>query len=144
MTISITVSQEVAGAIRDLAHPGEVPDDTLRRILGLSLTSPEDVTLLWAAGSRGAKRRPAPRGNGVSARRLADRKMSAKLASGRLHLTFQGGDSRSWTLPPKGSYEGIRSLLTSAQTFASSQGATVGQLNAVRKTLTDSGSHLTK
>ncbi|MCM2264604.1 MAG: hypothetical protein NDI73_05365 [Desulfuromonadales bacterium] len=75
---------------------------------------------------------------------FATLRMSSYINHNQLHVEFQNGESSFWPLPdPKGK-AAIRTVLSKALEFASKQNASIGQLNAVRKTLTDGGYHLTK
>ena len=78
-------------------------------------------------------------------KRLATVKMSTALEDRRLTVTFKGGRTASWVLPTdRGDIGEIKRVLDSAKAFAESNGATAGQLAAVRKKLTDNKYYLTK
>jgi hypothetical protein len=75
---------------------------------------------------------------------LADIRMSSYLSGNQLVVSFEGGEERRWNLPAKNDKPGIRSVRDNAVAFAESQGATIGQQNAVKKALTESEYWLTK
>ena len=70
--------------------------------------------------------------------------MSSFISKGQLHIEFQSGASFSCKLPDRGDKAGIRTVLEKAIAFARDNDASLGQVNAVRKTLTTEGYHLTK
>jgi len=74
----------------------------------------------------------------------AVQRMTSYIARNQLHVEFQDGSSSSWTLPDPKDKPGIREVLDKAIGFARGHEASLGQVNAVRKTLTDQGYHLTK
>jgi hypothetical protein len=70
--------------------------------------------------------------------------MSAYVGGNQLHVSFQDGPARSWTLPSRNDKAAIREVRTKAVAFALESGASIGQKFAVMKALTDAGFHLTK
>jgi hypothetical protein len=70
--------------------------------------------------------------------------MTSFISGNQLHVEFQGGTSSSWKLPDRSDKAGIRAVLDRAIAFARNNDASIGQMNAVRKTLTAEGYHLTK
>jgi hypothetical protein len=77
-------------------------------------------------------------------RAFATHRMSSYIATGQLHVSFTEGPSRAWGLPVRTDKSALRSVRTNAVAFAMEHGATLGQVNAVKKTLTDNGYHLTR
>jgi len=75
---------------------------------------------------------------------FARQKMTPYISRNQFHIEFQDGGSRSWTLPDPKDKAGIREILYKAIAFAKEHRASRGQINAVRKKLTDEGYHLTK
>ena len=70
--------------------------------------------------------------------------MSARVEGGHLSVKFADGQIERWKLPDRSDKEAIRSIRDFAVTFARDQEATLGQINAVKKALTEEGYHLTK
>lgn len=64
--------------------------------------------------------------------------MSSYISGNELRVSFASGPSSSWVLPKKTDKPAIRVVRDKATTFAEKHGATLGQVNAVKKTLTDS------
>lgn len=79
--------------------------------------------------------------NGSSRRRqrLAERRLSARVADGFLRLEFLDGEEAHWPLPFQNDHEAIARLSLEAQGWAGSLGATHGQQKAVHKALTEAG-----
>jgi hypothetical protein len=113
---------------------GETEDDVLRDLFKLPRTVDTSVGVLTR-----------PRNAQLTPRRtIAAQRMSSYIALNRLHVEFQGGVPSSWDLPNPKDKAAIRAVLDKALAFARANDASLGQLNAVRKTLTDQGYHLTK
>jgi len=75
--------------------------------------------------------------------RRAETRLSIDVNDNMLKLFFEGGDPQSWTLPlDKRDTERIREALYKALDFAAMQGASEGQLKAIRKALTEQGYYL--
>jgi negative regulator of replication initiation len=129
---SIEVSEAVWQAIAALGRFGETEDDVLRRVFEL----PSRETN--ANGRLPTTKRSRPR------RSVAQRRLSSYVDNGSLVLSFQAGPSRSWKLPAKQDKRAIRTVRSEAVEFAQAQDATIGQINAVKKTLTDTGYYLTR
>ena len=121
---TIRISDEVWNAIAKEGKFGETPDDVLRRVFKI----------------RGrARQRSSPR------MRIATRPMSAQVVEEELVVRFKDdGNSRSWPLPRKDNKAEIRRVRDAAVQFASSNGATEGQVGAVKKALTSEGYHVAK
>ncbi len=123
---TIRISQEVWEAMVKVGKFGETPDDVLRRVFGITMHEELEAS----------KPRPL--------RRLSQQKMSAKIDEGKLIVVFENGRSQSWTLPEVTDKLSIKSIRDQAVAFAADNGATLGQVNAVKKALTEAGYHLTK
>ena len=73
-------------------------------------------------------------------RRLATKKLSARVEEGRLLVEFPEYDQKtSWELPEPSDRDAIKQIRDAAATFAHDNGATDGQVNAVKKALTENG-----
>ena len=70
--------------------------------------------------------------------------MSARVVGGNLSVKFADGQMEPWKLPDRSDKEAIRSIRDFAVAVARDQEATLGQINAVKKALTEEGYHLTK
>jgi len=125
---TIRISQAVWDAMVKVGKFGETPDDVLRRVFGIS----------EQANSSTDKDVPRP------LRRLSQSRMTTKVYEGQLLVKFEDGKSKEWPLPDKSMKLEIKNVRDQAIEFATSNGATVGQLNAIRKALTEAGYHLTK
>lgn len=128
---TIRISEAVWQAIASRGKFGETEDDVLRRVFELPPNSMhEGVKTLTTSGRR---------------RSFAIQRMSSYIDGNQLHIEFNGGASSSWALPDRTDKAGIRLVLDKAIQFAKNNGASdPGQTNAVRKTLTNEGYHLTK
>ena len=131
---SISVSVPVWDAIASRGKFGETEDDVLRRVFGLSGSKAESAP----------KSAPATRKSNGPRRSFATDKLSSYISGNELRVDFASGASKSWKLPAKSDKNALRAMRDAATSFAESNGATLGQVNAVRKTLTQSGYHLLK
>ena len=131
---TIRMSEEVWQAIASHGKFGETEDDVLRRILKLPSQSTIDDSTKPSQIGRGR----VPRGS------FATQRMSAHISNNQLQITFQDGASRSWPLPSRSDKAGIKAVRDKAVTFAREHGATIGQVNAVKKALTDNEYWTTK
>jgi len=137
---TITISEPVWQAIASRGKFGETEDDVLRRVFSLPANSdpiggPEAKQL---ANTTTRQRASGPR------RSLATDRMSAYLSGTQFHVSFVSGPSSSWPLPSKTDKAALRAMRDKAISFATKNAATTGQVNAVKKALTDAGYHLTK
>jgi negative regulator of replication initiation len=131
---TIRVSEEVWQAIASHGKFGETEDDVLRRILKLPPQSTIDDST-----------KPSQIGRGRTPRRsFATQRMSANISNNQLQITFQDGTSRSWPLPDRSDKAEIKAVRDKAVAFAREHGGTIGQINAVKKTLTDNEYWTTK
>ena len=137
---SIRMSEEVWQTIANQGKFGETEDDVLRRIFKLPANSSRtgDQTNL-TTGARQPNR-------ALSGRRrsFAVQRMTSYINNNELHVEFQDGASSSWSLPARSDKAGIRALLNKAIEFAQKNKASLGQINAARKTLTSAAFHITK
>ena len=134
----LKISEEVWQAIAERGKFGETEDDVLRRIFGIS---PSTGNVSGPSGQEGLS---PDRAAFRRRRSFASQRMSAYINRKQFHLEFQDGAASSWMLPDPKDKAAIRAMLDKALRFAREHGASLGQLNAVRKTLTDEGYHLTK
>jgi hypothetical protein len=130
---TIRISEEVWNEIAKRGKFAETEDDVLRRVFNL----PENANELgFPAENR--RMQSAPR------RTIAAQRMSSYIANSQLHVAFQDGASSSWELPKPTDKARIKMVLDKALIFARTNDASLGQLNAIRKALTNAGYHLTK
>jgi len=80
----------------------------------------------------------------VHSRLFATQKMTTYIDRNQFHVEFEDGAAASWTLPDAKDKAAIKAVLDKAVSFAREHRASIGQMNAVRKKLTDEGYHLTK
>lgn len=137
---TINVSEPVWQAIATRGKFGETEDDVLRRVFSLPPASVHDSTV------SAQDTNPVPsRVRKYSPRKLyATTRMSSHIGNNMLHVSFDGGASKSWLLPSPADKIEIRKVRDKAVDFARENGASIGQINAVKKALTDSGYHLVK
>ena len=80
------------------------------------------------------------RRRGRGTRRIATKKLSARVENGQLVVEFPEDDlTESWGLPEPSDREALRPIREAASTFALDHGATEGQVAAVKKALTENG-----
>jgi negative regulator of replication initiation len=137
---SISISEPVWQALAAQGKFGETEDDVLRRVFGLP-PAPE-AAAPPRSGLTQAK--PQTRSAGMRRRSFATNRMSSYISGNELRVAFATGESNAWKLPTQGDREGVRAVRDKAVAFAEQHGATVGQTNAVRKTLTNAGFHVLK
>lgn len=133
---SINVSEEVWQVIAAEGKFGETEDDALRRRFKLPPNSSSQASMRGSSQQRGNA--SAPRAS------FATKRLSSYISGDQLHLSFQGGPTRSWQLPVKSDKLKLRLVREEAVAFVRDNGATIGQINAVKKTFTDTGYHLTR
>jgi negative regulator of replication initiation len=127
---TIRISEEVWEAMAKIGKFGETPDDVLRKVFNIK--NDERGRIMRTEKTESV--RPGH----------ATTRMSSFIARNRLHVEFATGESDSWELPSISDKAGIRKTRDLAVDFATKQGASLGQVNAVKKTLTDAGYHLVK
>jgi len=125
---TIRISEEVWNEIAKEGKFGETPDDVFRRVFKLTPVAVSDV--------------------GFQKKKLIDRairRMSARVTDdGYLLVNFLGGPSNKWKLPSKDDKNGIRGVKKLAVEFAENNKASIGQVNAVIKAMTDAEYWTTK
>lgn len=134
---TISISEPVWDAIASRGKFGETEDDVLRRVFGIRPLSPPAASVP-ARPATGARQSKGRRGS------FATDKLSSYISGNELRVSFASGASKSWKLPAKSDKAALRVVRDEATGFAKKHGATIGQINAVRKALTDSGYHLLK
>jgi len=133
----IRVSNEVWQAIADRGKFGETEDDVLRRVFKLPARGGDPVSRHTNGIS--------PSGHRTRRRvHRATKRMSTYVEGDTLVVRFVTGEGDQWHLPDQSDKSGIRKVRDAAVEFAEAHGATLGQQNAVKKALTDSGFHLMK
>ena len=125
---TIKISEEVWAAMAQIGKFGETPDDVLRRVF--KINHEEGKIMPQRANQKRSS--------------YATIKMSSYIVRNELHVEFANGASKSWPLPDKSDKNGIRKVRDIATDFAEQNSASLGQINAVKKTLTDEGYHLIK
>jgi len=135
---NIRISEEVWNEIAARGKFGETEDDVLRRVFGIDDTreSPEDAITpqpIRRISSRAFIRSP----------RKAERVLSPRIVGSKFEVRFpDDGNYRTWDLPSRNDKDGIRKMLYEALDFGEQNGATEGQLKAIRKELTNNGYYL--
>ena len=124
---TVRISEEVWQEIAERGKFGESVDDVLRRVFGLETATIEESNL---------KQR--------TRRNKATNRMGSRVANGMLIVEFATGDRDEFKLPDKTNKIKIREVRDQACDFAESIGATLGQVNAVKKALTDSGYYVSR
>jgi len=135
---TIEVSDPVWKEIAKRGKFGETEDDVLRRVFEVPTDSSSLGEILSSLPKSVRRGLSSPR------RAFAVQRMSCNVDGNQLYVSFQGGPSRTWTLPLSSDKSALRNVREKAVTFARENGATLGQINAVKKALTDNGYHLTK
>lgn len=77
-------------------------------------------------------------------KKKARKKISARVLDGYLLVKFADTEPERWKLPDRLDKEAIKCVRDRAVAFARDHEATLGQINAVKKALTDRGYYLTK
>jgi hypothetical protein len=126
---SIRISEEVWDAIAEKGVFGETPDIVLRRVFGI-----EDSGRVRGDYSLNRGRRA----------RIATNKLTSIVEDNQLFLEFASGENMNFILPDPDDRNSVRKVTEDAMQFAKNNGATTGQIAAVRKTLNEAGFHLTK
>ena len=123
---------EPFGRRRVLVRPAKSPDTTLPLWHKIDLTEQEQSlqTLIRAKLPHN--------------RLFAIQKMTSHIARNQFYIEFEDGASASWPMPDAKDKAAIKAVLDKAVLFAREHGASIGQINAVRKKLTDEGYHLTE
>ncbi|TAN44707.1 MAG: hypothetical protein EPN22_05805 [Nitrospirae bacterium] len=137
---TIRISDEVWEAIANQGKFGETEDDVLRRVFKLPANSIRTSSQIKFSNEAQLPNR------GLLGRRrsFAVQRMTSFISNNKLHIEFQDGASSSWSLPARSDKAGIRALIDKAIEFARKNNASLGQINAARKTLTSADYHITK
>ena len=125
------VSEEVWDEIAKRGKFGESVDDVLRRVFGLE---PDEQ----------GRDKPNARQSKPGRRNKATNRMSAEILNERLIVSFRSGDREEFGLPNKTDKNAIRTVRDNACEFAERHGATLGQVNAVKKALTEAGYYVSR
>ena len=123
---TIRISDEVWDEIAKRGKFGETEDDVLRRIFSI-------------AGLSRPLPKPMP-----SRIKKAILRMSTFVRNGTLFVEFENGRKNQWGLPDQKDRDGIRKVRDIAVEFARQNSAFFGQMNAVKKALTDAGYYVAK
>ncbi len=130
---TVRISEEVWDEIAKRGKFGESVDDVLRRVFGLTSalpdTKPDKTVRVPRHGTR---------------RNKATNRMSSHVLRGLLIVEFASGHRREFKLPQVTDKQGIRSVRDEACAFAEDHEATLGQVNAVKKALTDAGYYVSR
>lgn len=141
MARTIRISDEVWEAIAARGKFGETENDVLERVLGIQRLNGLLVELL----DDGHTMKLSPRKSAdIKRNSFSTIRMSSGVSNGVLYVSFENGISESWQLPDKSDKAAIRSIRDQAVEFAKNNGAVHGQLNAVKKALTDAEYWLVK
>ena len=136
---TIEVSDPVWAQIAKRGKFGETEDDVLRRVFDIPKDSSSLEEILSSLPKESRRRTSSsPR------RTIARQRMSCNVDGNQLYVSFQGGPDRTWKLPHHSDKTTLRKVRDEAVSFAREIGATLGQVNAVKKALTDNGYHLIK
>ncbi|MDC0190232.1 hypothetical protein OAJ77_03265 [Rhodospirillales bacterium] len=125
---NIRISEEVWDAIAERGKFGETEDDVLRRVFGMGDS-------LVPRNSRRASKRSTNR---------STNRMSARCENNHLVIEFESGARNYWVLPKKSDKSEIRRIRDEAVQFALKNDATLGQVNAVKKALTNEEYYLSR
>lgn len=121
----IKVSEEVWNEIATRGKFGETEDDVLRRVFNLKpRLGTEEATANWIKRAGG--------------------RMVHRIEGKVFRVGWPGGPLQEWKLPNREEKQLIRNITMEAMRFAEEIGGTRGQVNAVRKELTEAGYHITK
>ena len=129
---TVRISDEVWDEIAKHANFGDSVDDVLRRVFGLASELDDHAS----QPNTRVPRRPR--------RNRATNRMSSHVSNGRLIVDFASGHRREFKLPQKTDKSGIRLVRDEACLFADEHDATLGQLTAVKKALTDAGYYVSR
>ena len=127
---TIRISDEVWDKIAERGKFGETPDDVLRRVFEI------DHTLNKQPDNQNYVIR--------SRQRIAEVPLSSRVKNGLLTLKFQTGQSKEWPISKDDTVQKIREVRKAACDFAELNGATFGQIMAVKKAFTNAGIYVSK
>jgi negative regulator of replication initiation len=126
---TIRITEEVWQAIAARGKFGETENDVLERVFNIQSNTSKTLNKVKTARRRN---------------KFADQKMSADVLGQTLHVTFQNGVSKKWSLPEPTNKLEIRRIRDEAVNFAKQNDASYGQEQAVKKALTNAGYWLSK
>lgn len=129
----IWVSDEVWNEIAKRGKFGETEDDVLRRFFKLHARPPTNKIS-----------HPRTRSSARKRRHIATQRQSTYVQNGRLIISYEGGARQEFQLPGRENKLELRRVRTEAVAYGKENLATVGQINAILKALTEAGYHLTK
>ena len=120
---TIRISDDVWDKIAKRGKFGETPNDVLERVFKIN---------------KDTNQRATPR------KKKATKPMTTpKVVGQELIVSFKDGTSKKWSLPSRDDKTAIRRVRDEAVTFAEQNGATPGQIDAVKKALTSADYYLT-
>jgi negative regulator of replication initiation len=126
---TIKISEEVWQAIAAKGKFGETENDVLERVLNIQSKSFQQQDIIKLSKRRN---------------KFADQRMSTDVLGNTLHVCFQDGSSKKWTLSDPVNKVEIRRIRDEAVNFAKQNNASYGQEQAVKKALTNAGYWLNK
>ncbi len=126
---TIRITEEVWQAIAARGKFGETENDVLERVFNIQSNTSKTLNKVKTARRRN---------------KFADQRMSADVLGQTLHVTFQNGVSKKWSLPEPTNKLEIRRIRDEAVNFAKQNDASYGQEQAVKKALTNAGYWLSK
>jgi hypothetical protein len=135
----VKISEEVWQAIAERGKFGETEDDVLRRVLEIPIS-----TVIEGGPMTINSRVRTYRNSSGHRERFANQRVSPNIEGNTLYIDFEDGNHSEWQLPEKNDKVAISSLTHNAISWAKSHGATLGQINYIRKVLTSNGYHITK
>lgn len=128
---TIRISDEVWSEIAKQGKFGETPDGVLKRVFKIDKSSPipQPANQVYVYKTR---------------MRQATRTMSSKVTNGYLVVEFYKGPSNKWAISKGDDINKIRQVRKEACEFAKNNGATFGQIMAVKKALTNAGIYISR
>jgi len=126
---TIKISEEIWQAIAAKGKFGETENDVLERVFNIQSKSYQPQSIEKVTKMR---------------KKYADQRMRADVLGTTLHVNFQDGSSKKWTLPDPTNKVEIRRIREEAVNFAQQNNASFGQEQAVKKALTNAGYWLIK
>lgn len=137
---TIRISEDVWNVIAAHGKFGETENDVLERLLNV----PKDMNnqmkhQIVVTNPVVLHKKP----NDVK-HPFANIKMTAEVRGKHLFVSFESGAENKWLLPDFSDKQGIRKVRDLAVSFATQNGASFGQEQAVKKALTNAGYWLVK
>ena len=137
MRRTISITEEVWQEMAKYGRFGETPNDVLKRVFGL-LESSGPSRLQLSETQDPVAISPRTR------RKIATKRMQAVVSDNSLTISFVDGPSREFPLPSRSDKNAIRATRAEAMKWGENSGASQGQIDAIKKALTDAGYHLTR